>query len=290
MSSMRSSYDPTNSFEVKVWDVEYRRAAGEAWLARIYQPRGKGPFPALLDVHGGVWSQGDRTSNAFLDQHLAASGLVIIAIDFRLAPQYPYPAQVVDINFATRWLKAHAQEFNADSCCVGALGASSGGHTMMLSALMPHNPRYTTFPLPETPLLDATVSWVIALWPVLDPYARYLYAQKMERTKLVTMTKGYFLTEKSMQEGNPQLLLDRGEEVQLPPVLVIQGTADANIPLTIPERFATSYRVAGGELDLELFSGMPHSFISGPYPEAQRALDLMKTWVAHQVETQKTNI
>ena len=290
MSSMRSSYDPTNSFEVKVWDVEYRRAAEEAWLARIYRPRGKGPFPALLDVHGGVWNQGDRTSNAFLDQHLAASGLVIVAIDFRLAPQYPYPAQVVDINFATRWLKAHAQEFNADSCCVGSLGASSGGHTVMLSAMMPHNPRYTAFPLPEAPLLDATVSWVIALWPVLDPYARYLYAQKMERTRLVTMTKSYFLTEKSMREGNPQLLLDRGEEVQLPPVLVIQGTADANIPLTIPERFATSYRVAGGELNLELFSGMPHAFVGGPYPEAQRALDLMKTWVARQVDTQKANI
>ncbi len=250
----------------------------------------EGLFPTLLDVHGGVWSGGDRTSNAFLNQHLAASGLVIVAIDFRLAPQYPYPAQVADINFATRWLKAHAQEFNADSCCVGALGASSGGHTVMLSAMMPHNPLYATFPLPEAPLLDATVSWVIALWPVLDPYARYLYAQKIERKELVALTEGYFPTEKSMQEGNPQFLLDRGEEIQLPPVLVIQGTADANIPLTIPERFATSYRAAGGELDLELFPGMPHSFVGEPSPESQRALDLMKTWVARQVTTQKTAI
>ena len=160
----------------------------------------------------------------------------------------------------------------------------------MLSAMMPDNPRYTAFPLPEAPLLDATVSWVIALWPVLDPYARYLYAQKTERIKLVTLTEGYFLTEESMQEGNPQLLLDRGEEVQLPPVLLIQGTADENIPQTIPERFATSYRAAGGELSLELFSGMPHSFVGGLYPESQRALDLMKTWVARQVETQKANI
>ncbi len=275
--------NPVNSLEVKVRDIAYRRAEGEVWLARIYQPCGKGPFPALLDVHGGVWSEGDRTNNVLLDNYLAASGLVVAAVDFRLAPRYPYPAQVADINFSIRWLKVHAGEFNACPDRIGTMGTSSGGHTVVLSAMRPHDPRYTNLPLPEAPAVDATVAWVMALWPVLDPYKRYRYAQKTARERLVTLTEGYFLTEEAMQEGNPQLLLDRQEKVQLPPVLVIQGTADANIPLAIPEQFARSYRQAGGHLDLELFTGMPHGFAYQPGPETRRALQLMTTWVSRQL-------
>ena len=288
LDSVMAAYDTTSSFEIKVSDTEYRRAEGQIWLARIYQPCGKGPFPAILDVHGGVWSQGDRTTNAYLDQQLAASGLVVVAIDFRLAPQYHYPAQVADINFATRWLKAHAQQFNADPHCVGTLGTSSGGHTAVLSAMRPHDARYKALPLPEAPDMDATAVWVIALWPVLDPYARYLYAQETGREELVIRTRDYFVTEETMQEGNPQLILERREKVQLPPVLLIQGTADKNIPLSIPEKFANSYLISGGELALELFPGMPHGFANQPGPETERALEIMKGWIARQVATQKT--
>ena len=60
--------------EVDVRDVEYQQQAGKAWLARIYQPKGTGPFPTIVDVHGGAWHNGDRTNNAGIDQALAAKG------------------------------------------------------------------------------------------------------------------------------------------------------------------------------------------------------------------------
>lgn len=112
----------------------------------------------------------------------------------------------------------------------------------------------------------------------------------MARDDLVASTKCYFLTEDAMREGNPQLLLDREEEVELPPALVIQGTADTNIPLSIPQRFAASYRATGGKLDLELFQNMSHFFALWPRPEALRALEVMKTWVARCVATQKSTV
>ena len=285
MNSSQSEYDPANSFETKVWDVEYRQAVGKAHLARIYRPCGEGLFPALLYVHGGAWSQGNRTQGASLNRELAASGIAVVAIDLRLAPQNPYPAQVADVNFATRWLKVHSAEFNVNPNCLGIMGSSSGGHAAVLSAMRPHDSRYRYVPLPEAPDVDATVSWVIALWPVLDPYARYLYAQQVGREELVTATTGYFLTEEAMQEGNPQLLLDRGDKVQLPHILIIQGTADNNIPMSIPERFSRSYRLSGGNLDLELFRDMPHGFANQPGTESQRALELIKTWMARQAST-----
>ena len=76
----------------------------------IFAPAGASAADVLLYVHGGVWSGGQRSSDAAQLQALAESGLVIVAIDFRLAPQHPYPAQVQDVNLAVRWLKAHGGE------------------------------------------------------------------------------------------------------------------------------------------------------------------------------------
>ena len=58
-------------FEIEVRDLEYQRADGVPLLARLYRPTGSGPFPAVIDVHGGAWASGDRLNNAPLDEALA---------------------------------------------------------------------------------------------------------------------------------------------------------------------------------------------------------------------------
>ena len=276
-------YNPDQVFPVETTDVEYRNDGENSWLATIYQPKGTGPFPALLDVHGGAWNRGERANNRIMDSALAASGIVVAAIDFRLAPEHPYPAQVVDTNYATRWLKAHARDFNADPDSVGALGSSSGGHTVMLSALRPDDPRYGALPLPGGDGIDATLLYVICAWPVLDPYSRYLYAQEAGNNRLAASSEAYFLTQDTMKEGNPQHILERREQAHLPPVIITQGTNDDNIPMSIPERFTEAYRAMGGHIELEVFPGMPHGFGNTPGPESDRALGLMKAFVARQL-------
>ena len=83
------TYDPSARYEVKTFDVEYRRDGDTALLVRIYQPQGTGPFPAMMDIHGGAWTMSDRTGNEPMATALAASGLVVAALDFRQAPQHP---------------------------------------------------------------------------------------------------------------------------------------------------------------------------------------------------------
>src|SRR5205085_12571622 len=134
-------------FEVKAFDVDYRRAGQEVWQARIFQPVGPGPFPVVLQVHGGAWYSGDRMSNRDMNEMLAATGMVVASIDFRVPPADPYPASVQDVNYATRWLKAHAADFDGDAREIGVRGASSGGHLAMLSALRPRDARYAALPL-----------------------------------------------------------------------------------------------------------------------------------------------
>src|SRR5207237_4989346 len=109
-------------FEVKAFDVDYRRAGDGVWQARIFQPVGAGPFPVVVQVHGGAWYSGDRMSNRDMNEMLAATGMVVASIDFRVPPADPYPASLQDVNFATRWLKAHAADFNGDAGHLGLRG------------------------------------------------------------------------------------------------------------------------------------------------------------------------
>ncbi len=108
---------PTARFDLAVSEVELRRnSAGRMLMARIYQPKGPGPFPTVLDLHGGAWNRKDRFAEEPMDRALAASGLLVVAVDMTLAPEAPYPACVQDANYAVRWLKVNAATWNGDTC------------------------------------------------------------------------------------------------------------------------------------------------------------------------------
>jgi acetyl esterase len=281
-------YDPAARYEVKFEDIEYRRDGEQSWLALVYQPQGPGPFPALVEIHGGAWNNGDRKSNPALAEGLAASGVVVASIDFRMGGQHPYPSSLADINYATRWLKIHAVDFKADPATVGGIGVSSGGHLIMLAAMRPHDPRYAALPLAGAAGVDATLAYAISLWGVLDPYGRYLMAQERGNKELMANHERYFLTTDAMQESNLIRILQEGERVELPPALLIQGTADRGVPQGMVEKVAELYRAAGGDVELALFQDMPHGMAGWPEPEVARMLERIKGFIAQRLATAAT--
>lgn len=276
-------YDPSAQYPVQVRDIEYHRYGDTPLHIRLYQPQGAGPFPLLLDIHGGAWTANDRTANEVMSNAIAASGMVIAAVDFRQAPDHQYPTSLEDINYAVRWAKARAAEWNADPRRMGFFGGSSGGHLACLAAMRHDHPPYATLPLADAADIDAQAAYVVACWPIVDPYARYLFAKETNKPELMKRTEGYFGSFEAMQEGSPQGLLDRGEAVSLPPVLIVQGTNDSNISVAIVERFVKSYRAAGGQCALELFEGQPHSFGNQPGEAAERAIARIKAFIAEQL-------
>lgn len=271
---------PKTTYEVDIRDIEYLRHQDKPLLARMYVPRGTGPFPGVVELHGGGWCKDDRTSDAAINTLLAQVGIVVAALDFRMPPDAGYPASMADINYGIRWLKLHGKDFGINSNNLGVMGTSSGAHQAMLAAMRPGHPHYSAIPHSDADsAVDARVNFVVMLWPVIDPLSRYRYLKALkeagksvmqgnrpyggaEFTDLLQRHEKYWHTEDAMAEGNPTLILERGESIEMPPTLYLQGTEDRLHPREALERFVASYRQAGGRLELELYEGVGSAFIT----------------------------
>ena len=188
----------------------------------------------------------------------------MVTLNFRHAAD-GYPTTLQDINYGVRWAKSHAKELKIDPSKVALGGASSGGHLAMLAGMRPNDSRYSSIPGPAG--VDASVQAVVMLWPVINPISRYNNAIRRSAEPnppgfAVGMKEKhdlYWKTEEAMREGNPMLILERGEKVVMPPAIWIQGRPDlthdyhdedSSFPGNEPERFVSNYRNAGGDIEI----------------------------------------
>ena len=277
-------YDPKANYPIEVSETNFRQAAGGRMLrARIYQPQGAGPFPVLLDLHGGAWNNKDRFANETMDRAISATGVLVAAIDMTLAPEAPYPASVQDANYGVRWLKSRAAEWNGDASKLGVYGSSSGGHVAQLLALRPRDPRYTAIPLAVAPGLDATVAYVATRSPISNTFARFQNAEEKKRENMMKNNKTFFVPWETIHEANPQEILERREPVTMVPLLIMQGALDDNVMPPVQEKFAKTYRAAGGDCQFHVFEKSEHEWVAQPGPQTDRAHEMVKAFIARQL-------
>ena len=279
-----ASYDPAAKFGLKISEVEYRRnKAGRQLIARIYEPAGKGPFPTVLDLHGGAWNAKDRKAEEPMDRAIAESGVLVVAIDLTLAAEAPYPACVQDANFAVRWLKTKAAAWNGNPAKIGVYGSSSGGHVAELLAMRPRDSRYNAIPLQEAPKTDASVAYVAMRSPISNTFARYQNAEKLKRIGMIKNNTTFFVPWDTIHESNPQEILDRRAAITKVPLLIMQGALDDNVLPAVQEKFVQSYKDAGGDIQYELFEGCEHEWVAKPGPQTDHARETVKAFIARQV-------
>ena len=293
--------DASTTTQYDVEDVEYLRHGDKPLLARVFKPRGQGPFPALVEVHGGAWCLSDRKTEHLRHEFMASHGIVSIALDFRSGETDPYPASVQDINYAVRWAKLNAKDLKTRPESIGLSGQSSGGHLAMLVAMRPHDPRYTMFPLPPgSHRHDASVRAVAMSWPVINPLGRYRHAKRALNAQnppewpksIMARQDSYWRSEANMAEGNPMLALERGEKVLTPPAIWFQGRGDtlhdykdaeSDFPGNEPQRFVADYQKAGGEIELHYIEMDRHA---GHSPDLSKTGDMfghMAEWVGRHI-------
>jgi acetyl esterase len=142
----------------RIQDISIPGPAG-AIPARVYDPRGDAgrPRPALVYFHGGGWVQGDLDTHHGLCARLALrSGAIVVAVDYRLAPEHKFPAAVEDSVAAYRWVRSHGGEIGVDSARVGVAGDSAGGN---LAAVVSQLAASAGAPVPDCQVL---------IYPALD--------------------------------------------------------------------------------------------------------------------------
>jgi len=254
----------TDTKSITVDDIEYLRHGDRSMKLRLFRPDGPGPFPVVVDLHGGAWNKGSIDECTDRGEYLAEAGIATAALDFRHAED-GYPTSLIDINYSIRWLKANAVSLRLDPDKVGVTGQSSGGHLAMLSAMRPEDSRYASIPLAGG--FDARVRCVGMTWPVINPISRYRNALRGRASAnppgwigdIPERHDTYWGTEEAMIEGNPMLAMERGEAIETPPAIWVQGRPDpvhdyrdpeSPLDLNEPERFVANYRKAGGEIDL----------------------------------------
>jgi len=149
--------------------------------------------------------------------------------------------------------------------------------------MRPHDARYNALPLQGHPQLDARINYVATRSPISDPFARYNNALANGRQDMADRHHVYFKHFNDIKEGNPQLILERSEAVELPPMLVMQGGLDDNVLPALQVKFGESYRAASGECEVAIFEGCDHLWVLEPGPDTDRAHETVKAFIANQL-------
>jgi acetyl esterase len=294
-------FDPAAPYEVEEADVPFARPEGTDLLARIYRPRGDAarPLAALVDVHGGAWNRFDRTYGVIHGRALVASGLVVVSVDFRQGPDHRYPAARADVAAAIRYVRAHAGRLGIDPGRIALGGNSSGGQLALLVALTPGAPEQAGVPIvrpdgtEDSAAGDERVAFVLALYPVTDPLARYHYALSREHEppapsgfdakRLIASHRSFFADEAAMAAASVTRIVSAGQARALPPVFLAQPELDDNVPAAITDAFVRAYREAGASIERERFPGARHGFIGQANPDTDKCIALMRDFIGAQL-------
>ena len=189
-------------------DVVYAKPDGIDLLARCFslnQSNGHG----VVMVHGGAWTANDRITPSVLCNLLAHDGFFVLSLDFRCGPEYQHPTASSDIAAGTRYLRSNCESYGIRENTIGIVGSSSGGHLSLFVGYQPDIPSHqTTHHLNSRDELSpanncsASVSYIVALWPVSNPFYRYQYAKRVGRWELVEAHDGFFGTEERMKHAS----------------------------------------------------------------------------------------
>jgi acetyl esterase len=225
-------------------NVELRRGLN----ADVSVPKGAGPHPVVVYLHGGGWVAGSPRSHQKLGMQFAEAGYLCINVDYRLAPEHPFPAGLDDCRFAVKWSGENAKRWNGDSNRL-AVGGDSAGANLAAASLTSLAAENYAGPKPRAALL---------IYGVYDMAATL--ARGGNDASLEMMLKAY------AADGYPALLDDaRLSPLKairpgvMPPSFVICGTADALLPES--KSIADAFKRADIRHELHLLEEMPHGFV-----------------------------
>jgi acetyl esterase/lipase len=236
-------------FKANYGEVYVQRDSGPL-KADIYMPEGEGPFPGVLVVHGGAWRMGTRGQLSGVAQILAKNGMTAVAISYRLAPEYKFPAQIEDCKAAVRWMRTNASKLKIDSKRIGGFGYSAGAH--LVSLLGTTDPNDGLEGISDASLAPSTRLQCVAaggtpcdLRPIpadVDGLSFFLGGSPR------TCPEQY-------RRASPAAFVTPDD----PPMFFFHGENDRLVPLASPEHMREELAKAGVEADLYIVPNLGHT-------------------------------
>jgi acetyl esterase/lipase len=255
---------------------DYRVATGLTYLTAsnweakldVYTPRGAGPHPTVLHIHGGGWTGGSRESVVLRALPFLEMGFAVVNVSYRLARVAEAPAAVEDCLCALRWIVRNAKEYAFDVSRIVVTGYSAGGHLALTTGMVPASEGLDRqCPGAEELKVAAIVNWygITDVADLLDGPNRRTYAvqwlgSRRDRTELA-------------RRLSPLTYVRGG----LPPVLTIHGDADPTVPYTHATTLQSALQKAGVTAELVTIPKGGHG--NFPLPEQLRAMEAMRAFL-----------
>jgi acetyl esterase/lipase len=203
-------------------DVQFAAPDGLALKLDVYRPSAVGSHPTLVMIHGGGWQGGDRRDHAEFNSYMAARGYTVIAISYRFAPQYQFPAQLEDVQAALKFIQSHAAEYDVDLDRMVLMGRSAGAHLALLAAYQP----------PVVPIRG-----VISYYGPINLVKGYQDLPSPDPINIRSLLEAFM-------GGSPDRLLDKYQQASpiyversaYPPTLLIYGQRDHIVKPTFARR------------------------------------------------------
>jgi acetyl esterase len=247
-------------------DVELRRGL----TADISVPKGSGPFPVVIYLHGGGWVAGSPKSHRKLGMQFAEQGYMTINLDYRLAPEHPFPAGLDDCVFAAEWAAEKAVQYGGDASRMAIGGDSAGGNLAAATIV--------TLAALNSPIKFKAGLLIYGLYDVPAVVAR----EKGSAFGLGMMARAYLGDRYDALSVDPRVSPVSAIKAGLPPQYILCGTSDFLLPES--QAMADACRHAGVPFDLDIVPEMPHGFIqiwmlSAAGAAQQRMYDFMRRHV-----------
>lgn len=228
-------------------DITYCTMNGVALKMDVYYPsENNGRFAVTMYVHGGGWSKGDKTEGAGALEvpALQKAGFLVVSVNYRLAPQYPFPAMIEDVKCAVRSLRAHADEYNLDPNRIGVWGGSAGGH---LVSLLGTTDKSAGFDVGEYLEYSSRVQAVVDMFGPAD---------------LTVDFAGNPVDNPAIFGGFDPALASAVTYVTPddPPFLLLHGEKDSLVPIEQSQILLAALQAAGVPAELVLVKNANHSF------------------------------
>ncbi len=244
-------------------DIEYANPDGQHLMANMARPPGKGPFPAVICIHGGGFRAGTRQGYDGLIKRLAERGYVALTVSYRLAPKYQFPAAVLDVKAAVRWLRKNAKKYSVDPDRIGVTGGSAGGHLAQFLGVTQDVPRFDTEG--GSSKVSSDVACVVNFYGPSD--FTKSYGKSVDAAEVLPLWLG----------GNAQTARLRHLESSplywvtpaAAPTLFVHGTEDKYVAFEQAEWIFDKMKAAGVEVEFLKLEGAGHGFQG----EAAKAAD-----------------